>query len=113
MFFSPNLSSWVGAPVPIHAFVRFGLAYKDIHHSAFDGTFNEGILSAVFGAGWEYRISPRLFVRFEYEYISTALTGPPQSVPGLQGLWHVAIGGTHRAINVMHTPIALTVGWNL
>jgi OmpA-like transmembrane domain len=113
MFFAPNLSPWIGAPVPIHVFVRVGAAYKDIHHSAFYGTFNEGILSAVLGVGWEYRILPRLFVRVEYEYLSTAIGGPLQSVPGLEGDYHVTIGGTRRAINVMHTPLALTVGVNL
>ena len=113
MFFGPNFSPLISAPVPIHVFVRVGLAYKDIHHSAFYGTFNEGILSAVFGVGWEYRISPRLFVRVEYEYLSTAIGGPPQSVPGLKGDYRVTFGGTRHAINVMHTPLALTIGWNL
>jgi len=114
MFVSPNLSPYFywAPPVPIHAFVRFGLAYKDILHTSAVGDFREGILSGVFGAGWEYRIQ-NMFVRIEYEYISTAIGGPPMAVPGLKGDWHVTIGGTHRAINVMHTPIALTVGVNL
>jgi hypothetical protein len=33
-------------------------------------------------------------------------------VPGFKGLYHVTIGGTHRVVNVMHTPLALTVGYN-
>lgn len=106
---SPSVSSWVGASHPIHVFVRLGLAHKDITHEALVGTFHEGTMAGVLGAGLEYRLPNNLFVRFEYEFISTAIGGPLQTVPALR-LFPVNVGGTRQAINVMHTPLALTLG---
>jgi hypothetical protein len=112
---SPPFSQWIG-PGPLndylHAFVRLGLAYKHIEQDSAVGTLDEGILSAVIGAGIEARFTPQWFARLEYEYISTAIGGPPQRVPGFKGLYSVTIGGTYRTINVMNTPIALTLGYN-
>jgi hypothetical protein len=52
LLMSPELSRWLGPThLPIHAFVRFGLAYKNITHDSVFGSFNEGILSGVLGAG--------------------------------------------------------------
>jgi OmpA-like transmembrane domain len=114
MLVSDPISKWIGPThVPIVAFVRFGLAYKDVHHDAWYGTFHEGFLSGVFGAGWEYRISPSMFVRVEYEFLSTAIGGPPHAVPAINSLFQLTFGGTRNAINVMHTPLAITLGWNL
>jgi hypothetical protein len=96
--------------MPIHVFVRLGLAYKDITQEAADGTFRAGTLAAVFGAGLEYRLPSNLFVRFEYEYLSTAIGGPPQPAP--MRIAPLVFGGTHRVVNVMHTPLALTLGAN-
>ena len=97
--------------MPIHVFVRLGLAYKDITHEAADGTFREGTLAAVFGAGLEYRLPNNLFVRLEYEHISVAIGGPVQSFRAMSAI-PVAVGGTERVVNVMHTPLALTLGAN-
>jgi hypothetical protein len=111
---SPALSRWIGPTwVPVYFFTRFGLAYKDITHVSVFGTFNEGILSGVFGAGFEFRPTQNMFVRLEYEFLSTAIGGPPMSIPALNSLFNITFGGTHRAINVMNTPLALTVGVNL
>jgi hypothetical protein len=113
VFTFPPISNLIGPThVPIHAFLRFGLAYKHITHEAFDGTYQEGILSGVFGAGWEYRLPKDFFVRLEYEFLSTAIGGPPQSIPALNSLFLINFGGTHRVINVMHTPLAVTLGAN-
>jgi hypothetical protein len=46
----------------------------------------------------------------EYEFLSTAIGGPSQPTPALNSLSIVHFGGTQRAINVMHTPLALTIG---
>ena len=105
------VSPWVSSWAPIHVFVRLGLAYKDITHEAVVETFHEGTLAGVLGAGLEYRLPSNLFVRFEYEFISTAIGGSVQTVPTL-GLFPVNVGGTRRVINVMHTPLALTLGAN-
>jgi hypothetical protein len=114
VFLSPALSRWDGQTnLPIHAFLRLGLAYKDITHLAAVGTFHEGVLSGVLGAGFELRPTSNVFVRLEYEFLSTAIGGPSRPVPIFNSLTVVNIGGTQRVINVMHTPLALTVGINL
>jgi hypothetical protein len=114
VFLLPALSTWVGpTSLPIHGFLRLGLAYKDITHLSPVATFHEGILSGVLGAGLEFRPTANVFVRLEYEFLSTAIGGPSRPVPVLDSLTTVSIGGTERAINVMHTPLALTVGINL
>jgi hypothetical protein len=111
---TPPLSRWIGPTwIPVTFFTRFGLAYKNINHISAFGTFNEGILSGVFGAGFEFRPTSNMFVRLEYEFLSTAIGGPPMSIPALNSLFNVTFGGTHRAINVMNTPLALTLGVNL
>jgi hypothetical protein len=107
---SPALSQ-IG-PTMWHFFVRLGLAYKHITHERVTGTVTEGILSGVIGAGPEVRLTERLFARLEYEFISTAIGGPRQRVPALHGIFNPAFGGTRRTINVMHTPLALTLGYN-
>jgi opacity protein-like surface antigen len=112
---SPAFSLWIG-PGPLndylHAFVRLGLAYKHVEQTSALGTLNEGFLSGVIGAGIEARFSPQWFGRIEYEFLSTAIGGPPQPVPGFKGFVNVKIGGTDRVINVMNTPIAFTLGYN-
>jgi opacity protein-like surface antigen len=114
VFLSPALSTWVGpTSLPIHGFVRLGLAYKDITHWSVAGTFHEGVLSGVLGAGFEFRPTANVFVRLEYEFLSTAIGGPSRPVPILNSLTTAHFGGTERAINVMHTPLALTLGVNL
>src|SRR5262245_41960720 len=53
VFLSPAL--WTGPTnLPIHGFLRLGLAYKDITHQSVVGTFHEGVLSVVLGAGLEF-----------------------------------------------------------
>jgi hypothetical protein len=114
VFLSPALSTWVGpTSLPIHGFLRLGLAYKDITHLSPVATFHEGVLSGVLGAGLEFRPTSTVFVRLEYEFLSTAIGGPSRPVPIFNSLTVVNIGGTERAINVMHTPLALTLGINL
>jgi opacity protein-like surface antigen len=108
---TPELSRWVGPGyVPTYIFLRFGLAYKNINHVSAVGTFNEGVLSGVLGGGFEFRPTNNLFMRMEYEFISTAIGGPNRPVPALNSLFITSFGGTQRAINVMHTPLALTLG---
>ena len=98
---SPPFTQWIG-PGPwydyLHAFVRLGLAYKHVEQDSVIGTFNEGILSGVIGAGIVAHFTDQWFGRLEYEYISTAIGGPPQPVPGFRGLYQVTIGGTYRTI---------------
>jgi hypothetical protein len=112
---SPPFSQWIG-PGPwndyLHVFVRLGLAYKHVTQDSVIGTIDEGFLSAVIGTGLEMRFTPQFFGRIEYEFLSTAIGGPRESVPGFKGLINVNIGGTNRVINVMNTPIALTLGYN-
>jgi hypothetical protein len=96
----------------LHAFVRLGLAYKHVEQTSAVGTLDEGFLSGVIGAGIEARFTPQWFGRIEYEFLSTAIGGPPQSVPGFKGLYSLKFGGTDRVINVMNTPIAFTLGYN-
>jgi opacity protein-like surface antigen len=110
--FTPPLSEWLFPTlVPVRAFARGGLAFKNIHQEAADGTFNEGILSFVIGGGADFDISPRWFVRGEYEFISSAVGGPSQPFPALNGLFTANFGGTHRVINVMHTELAVSLGY--
>ena len=115
VYVSPAFSQWIG-PGPgyeyLHAMLRLGLAYKHIEQISAIGTIDEGILSGVIGAGVEARFTPQFFGRIEYEFLSTAIGGPPQSVPGFKGLINVKIGGTNRVINVMNTPLAFTLGYN-
>jgi opacity protein-like surface antigen len=114
VFLSPALSTWAGPTnFPIHGFLRLGLAYKDIKHVSVAGSFHEGVLSGVLGAGLELRLTSNVFVRLEYEFLSSAIGGPSRPVPILNSLTTVSFGGTQRAINVMHTPLALTLGINL
>jgi len=113
VYVSPAFARWIG-PGPLnenlHLMLRLGLAYKHVEQTSALGRLNEGFLSGVIGAGLEYRFSPQFFGRIEYEFLSTAIGGPPQPVPGFKGLINVKIGGTDRVINVMNTPIALHPG---
>ena len=102
-FLGTNFASW-------HLMARAGLAYKRITQTSALEAVNEGILSGVIGAGAEFRITPQVFTRLEYEFISTAIGGPTQSAPALNSSFKANFGGTNRVINVMHTPLALTVG---
>jgi hypothetical protein len=85
---SPPFSQWIG-PGPwndyLHVFVRLGLAYKHVTQDSVIGTIDEGFLSAVIGTGLEVRFTPQFFGRIEYEFLSTAIGGPRESVPGFQG----------------------------
>jgi hypothetical protein len=72
---------------------------------------DEGILAFVVGAGLEVEFTPRLFGRVEYEFVSTAIGGPNQAVPTLKGLFDLNIGGTRRVINLMTTPISVSLGY--
>ena len=115
--FTPPVSEWmpwadkIWMPVPVRLFARGGLAYKNIHQQADDGTFDEGILSFVVGGGAEFEISPRWFARFEYEFVSTALNGPSEPFTALNGLFTAHLGGTARVVNVMNTELALSAGY--
>lgn len=115
--FTPPVSEWMPfadrmwMPVPVRLFARGGLAYKNIHQEAFDGTFDEGILSFVVGGGAEFEIDPRWFMRVEYEFVSTALNGPSQPFTALNGLFTARFGGTARVVNVMNTEIAVSGGF--
>lgn len=102
-FLGTNFASW-------HLMARGGLAYKRITQTSALEAVSEGILSGVIGAGAEFRITPQIFTRLEYEFISTAIGGPTQSAPALNSSFKANFGGTNRVINVMHTPLALTVG---
>ena len=107
------LSRWFGPGFErVHGMFRAGLAYKNIQQTLPSETLEEGILSGVIGAGFEFRLTPRTFARVEYEFLSTAIGGPLQSIPALNSLFEVRIGGTHRVINVMNTPLALSFGVN-
>jgi hypothetical protein len=110
----PPFSELVGpTPIPMRLLLRLGLAYKDItQNTSLMGSFHEGTLAGVFGAALEARFSPHWFSRIEYEFISTALTGPSESVPALRGLFRVNMGGTNNVVNVMNTPLSITVGYN-
>ncbi len=110
---TPALSRWLGPSYDwIHAIFRLGLAYKNIEQTFPTETLQEGILSVVVGTGLEFRLSPSMFARIEYEFLSTAIGGPTQSIPALNSLLEIRFGGTHRVVNVMNTPLALTLGVN-
>ncbi len=112
LYYSPPVSSWLfDTPLPVHVLVRGGLAFKDIYQTSVVQTNEEGILAFVVGAGLEVEFSKRWFGRLEYEFVSTAIGGPGQNVPTLKGLFNLNIGGTRRVINLMTTPISLSVGY--
>jgi hypothetical protein len=75
-----------------------------------DGSFREGFLSGVLGAGVEFKITPRIFTRVEVEHLSTAIGGPPQATPVARGLTTFTIGGTRNVVNLMNTEIMLSAG---
>jgi opacity protein-like surface antigen len=111
IYFSPPMSEWLMPTfVPVRMLARGGLAYKNIHQAAADGTFDEGILSFVIGGGAEFELSPRWFMRLEYEFVSTAVGGPSEPFRALNGLFTADFGGTQRVINVMHTELAASIG---
>ncbi len=112
LYLSPPLQEFVAGIASWHLLVRLGMAHKWIVQTSDAGTLKEGTLAAVLGLGVEFRITPQVFARVEYEYLSTAIGGPRQSVPGFKGLLHVDLGGTERVVNVMHTPLAFTLGVN-
>jgi hypothetical protein len=116
--FTPPMSEWMPwyndvmpSTMPVRLFARGGLAYKNIHQEAYDGTFDEGILSFVVGGGAEFEITPRWFARVEYEFVSTALSGPSEPFTALNGLFTAHLGGTARVVNVMNTEIAVSGGF--
>ncbi len=111
LVYSPPVSQWLMPTlVPVRLYARGGLAYKNIHQDAADGTFDEGILSFVIGGGGEFNITPRWFMRVEYEFISTAVGGPSEPFPALNDLFIADFGGTHRVVNAMHTEIGVSAG---
>lgn len=113
VFVSPPLSSWsIPTIVPTYLLFRIGPAYKDINQTGAAGAFHEGTLAGVVGAAIEYRITPHWFARLEYEYISTAIFGPREEVSEFRGLLYLNLGGTRNVVNVMHTPLSLTMGYN-
>ena len=103
--FFPRILSW-------HVLGRLGVAHKWITQTSDAEKLTEGTFAAVFGVGAEFRLTPQLFARFEYEHLSTAIGGPRQSVPALKGLFRTDFGGTENVINVMHTPLSFTLGVN-
>lgn len=107
------LSQWFGPGFEsVHGLFRLGLAYKNIQQTFPTETLQEGILSGVIGAGVEVRFTPQWFGRVEYEFLSTAIGGPMQTIPALNSLLKLRMGGTHNVVNVMNTPLALTLGMN-
>ena len=119
LWFTPPVSTWMpfyndvmpSGMVPVRLFARGGLAYKNIHQEAQDGTFDEGTLAFVVGGGAEFEISQRWFARFEYEFVSTALNGPSEPFTALNGLFTAHLGGTARVVNVMNTELAISAGY--
>jgi hypothetical protein len=112
IYVTPELSRWVPPLGNTNLLFRVGLAYKDIHQTSGPAKFSEGALAAVVGVSIEHRITPTWFGRLEYEHIGTALTGPSETVPELRGLIHVDLGGTRNVVNVMHTPLSVSIGHN-
>jgi hypothetical protein len=102
--------------------LRLGLAYKDVTQTSLTladliqgrpaETFQEGFLAGVLGAMVEWWFTQRLFARFEYEFISTAIGGPPEAVPELRGLFKASFGSTRRVVNLMNTPLSVSLGGN-
>jgi hypothetical protein len=99
--------------LPLHFFLRAGLAYKNIRHQSVFATNEEGVLSGVLGLGLEYKLTPRVFTRLEVEHLTTAIGGPSQTTPLIKGTLPVAFGGTNSVANVMNTQIMLTLASNL
>jgi hypothetical protein len=93
IYVSPPLSDF-GIPtlLPMNVLLRVGLGYKRVRHAAFVGTFHEGFLAANIGAALEILLTKTCFIRIEYEFINKSF------------------GGTNRVIDVMHTPLAVTIG---
>ena len=89
LVFSPAVFERV---LPTRAFLRGGFGYKAIRHVSAVAAFDEGVVSWVVGTGFEFELTSRLFARLEYEFVSRG------------------IGGTRHAINVMHTPLSVSVG---
>jgi hypothetical protein len=113
LYVSPPLSEWlVPTLVPVYVLFRAGLAYKNITHISARGNADEGILSGVLGFMLEYRLTPNMFARLEYEFLSTAIGGPSQGVASNFGGPPLAFGGTHRVINAMHTPLSVSLGFD-
>lgn len=117
LWFTPPVAEWmpfadrIWMPAPVRLFARGGLAYKNIHQEAQDGTFDEGVLSFVVGGGAQFDIDPRWFMRVEYFFVSSALNGPSQPFSALNGLFTANLGGTARVVNVMNTEIAVSGGF--
>jgi OmpA-like transmembrane domain len=113
LYVSPPLSEWLMPTlVPVYVLLRAGLAYKNITHISARGNADEGILSGVLGFMLEYRLTPNMFARLEYEFLSTAIGGPSQGVASNFGGPPLTFGGTHRVINAMHTPLSVTLGFD-
>lgn len=111
VFVSPPLSTWsIPTYVPTYLLLRVGAAGKDINQTGNAGSFEETTLAAVVGAGFEFRPTRSWFARLEYEHLSTAIGGPRMRVPELRGLFNLDIGGTQNIVNVMHTPLSVSVG---
>jgi opacity protein-like surface antigen len=107
----PSLSSSLPSTnFSSHVMLRLGVAYKDIVQTSNTGGAHEDFVAGVVGAALECRPTPRHFVRFEYEFISTAVGGPLESAPMLRGLFKASFGGTRHVVNVMNTPLSLSVG---
>lgn len=112
VFVSPPLSSWsIPTYVPTYLLFRVGAAGKDINQTGTAGSFEERTLAAVLGTGFEFRLTPNWFARLEYEYLSTAIGGPRTTVSEFRGLLNVQIGGTQNVVNVMHTPLSVSVAY--
>jgi hypothetical protein len=99
--------------LPLHVFLRAGLAYKNVRHQSVFATNEEGMLSGVLGLGIEYKLTPRLFTRLEVEHLTTAIGGPSQTTPLIKGTVPVSFGGTNNVANVMNTQIMLSLASNL
>ncbi len=114
LYFFPALSEWLMPTyVPTHVFLRGGLAFKRIEQQSLAGAFSEDVLSAVIGAGLEYTLNRKLFARLEFEHLTTAIGGPMQTTPLIDGLFLAKIGGTHNVTNVMHTQFMFALGLSL
>jgi len=117
LWFTPPITEWmpwadkIWWPAPMRLFARGGLAYKNIHQEAYDGTFDEGTVAFVVGGGAEFNFDPNWFMRIEYEFVSTALNGPSEPFTALNGLFTAHLGGTARVVNVMNTELAVSAGY--
>jgi hypothetical protein len=112
LFVARPLASWsVPWFAPTDLLFRVGAASKDIHQTGAAGDFEERTLAAVLGVAAEWQLSPHWSARLEYEYLSTAIGGPHDSVSAFRGLFHLNIGGTQNVVNVMHTPLSLSVAY--